>query len=141
MLFRSVAPDGYFFSAQNTIKAGTAQYQGEKNYIYAAVMAVNTTTRQITLNQHIPDGAIASKVIPTQATDFAVDTKSGLYSDEVTPTRLASLIRSYQSFAIRYDLVTATFRIIASTDISNSAVFSLENTGDTTGREIGRAHV
>jgi hypothetical protein len=135
-MIKFVAPSGYFFSAQNTIKAGTAQYQGEKNYIYAAVMNVNLATRQITLNQHIPDGAIASKVIPTQATDFAVDSKTGLYSDEVTATRLALLIRSYQNFAIRYDLPTATFRIITSTNISNSATFSLDNTGDTTGRAL-----
>ena len=135
-MIKFVAPSGYFFSAQNTIKLGTAQYQGEKNYIYAAVMNVNTTTKQITLNQHIPDGAIASKVIPTQATDFAVDTKPGLYSNEVTATRLASLIRSYQSFGIRYDLTTATFRIITATNVSNSLTFSLENTGDTTSRAL-----
>jgi len=135
-MIKFTAPAGYFFSAQNTLKAGTAQYQGEKNYIYAAVMAIDTTNRTITINQHIPNGAIANKVIPMQATDFAADSKPTLLSDEVTPVRLSSLIRSYSSFALRYDLLTQTWRFITATNISNAADFSLDNAGDATGRAL-----
>jgi len=135
-MIKFTAPTGYFFSAQNTIKAGTAQYQGEHNYIYAAVMAVNLTTRQLTLNAHIPDGAIASQVIPVQATDFAVDSKANLYTDEVTVSRISTLIRSYQSFAIRYDLVTGTFRIVTATNINSTGVFSLDNAEDASGKAL-----
>ncbi len=135
-MIKFTAPTGYFFSAQNTLKAGTAQYQGEKNYIYAAVMAINTTNRTVTINQHVPTGSIVSKVIPMQATDFASDAKSTLLADEVTPVRLSSLIRSYSTFAMRYDLLTQTWRFVTATNISNSNDFSLDYAGDATGRAL-----
>jgi hypothetical protein len=138
-MIKFTAPSGYFFSAQNTIKAGTAQYQGERNYIYAAVMAVNLTTRQLTLNAHLPDGAIASHVIPTQATDFVSDSKVNQYTDPdsiATISRISNLIRSYQSFAIRYDLTIGTFRIITSTNINIGGMFDLDNAGDASGKAL-----
>jgi len=133
-LVKFTAPTGYFFSAQNTLKSGVAQYQGEKNYIYACVLrgTGTETNRQMSINQHIPEGAIASMVIPMQSTDFALDTKSGLKEDEVTATRLAIAIRSYQSFALRYDLATQTWRKITSSNI-NYGTFSLNNVGDASG--------
>ena len=96
-------------------------------------MSMNTVTRQLTINQHIPTGAIASAVIPMQATDFV---NTATYNNEVTPTVLNSLIRSYQSFAIRYDLTTQTFRIVTATNVSTTDGFSLLYAGDTSGRAL-----
>jgi hypothetical protein len=135
-MIKFTAPSGYFFSAQNTLKAGTAQYQGEKNYIYAAVMATNTTSRTLTINQHIPDGAIVSAVIPMQSTDFATELKSNLLSDEVTGARLSSQIRAYTTFALRYDLLAQAWRFVTATNINNTGIFSLDNTGDTQGKGL-----
>jgi hypothetical protein len=133
-LIKFTAPTGQFFSAQNTLKTGVAQYQGEKNYIYACVLRGTglETNKQLSINQHIPAGAILSAVVPMQSTDFALDTKSGLYDNEVTATRLATAIRSYQSFALRYDLTTQTWRKIVSSNV-NYGTFSLTNAGDTSG--------
>ena len=132
-MIKFTAPAGYFFSAQNTLKEGVAQYQGEKNYIYATVL-VGTgleTNRQLSINQHVPEGAIALAVIPMQATDFALDNKVGLREDEVTASRLSTLIRSYQNFGLRYDLITQTWRIISAPNLDTTGNFSLTNAGNT----------
>jgi hypothetical protein len=134
-LIKFTAPAGQFFSAQNTLKTGVAQYQGEKNYIYATVL-IGTgleTNRQMSINQHIPEGAVVSAVIPMQATDFALDNKVGLYDNEVTASRISALIRSYQSFALRYDLDTQTWRIITASNIASGNSFSLANAGNNSG--------
>lgn len=141
-MIKFTAPAGQFFTAQNTLKVGVPQYQGEKMYIYAAVQRVATepSLYQLTINQHIPTGAIVNAVIPMQAMDFSSDTKETLDIDsaragvEVTASRISSKIRSYQSFGIRYDLPTQTFRFVNPTDINSIDEFGLTYAGDSSGR-------
>jgi hypothetical protein len=140
-MIKFVAPSGKFFTAQNTLKTGVPQYQNEKTYIYAAVQRIaNTDT--ITINQHVPTGAVVESVVPMLANDFArendtshqLDTDSTRAGIEVTASRISAKIRSYVSFGIRYDLPTQTFRFIDSTNINSISTFNLANAGDNTGR-------
>ncbi len=73
----------------------------------------------VTLNNIIPDGSIVSAVIPNLTTTFADDLK----------TDIIDRIEAYEEFGLRYDIDTETWKVITSTNLSASSVFSLSNTG------------
>jgi hypothetical protein len=80
----------------------------------------------ITLNDIIPNGAVLSAVIPNFTTAFA----STLEAD------IIDRIEAYEEFGLRYDIDTETWKVITSTNLSTSSVFSTANTGDTTGTNL-----
>jgi len=127
-LVKFVAPTGQYFTAQRVIKTGTAQYQGESNYIYATVKLVNGNA--VTINQQVPTGAIVAYVIPMMANDFAY---SSSVDNEATTTKLSTLIRGYNSFGIRYDIPTRTWKLITVSNLDTTNAFSLTYAGDTSG--------
>ena len=127
-LVKFVAPTGQYFTAQRIIKTGTAQYQGESNYIYATIKLVNNNL--VTLNQQIPTGAILACVIPMMANDFAF---SSTATDEATISKLSTLIQGYSSFGIRYDIPTRTWKIVTISNLNTTGTFSLNYAGNTSG--------
>jgi hypothetical protein len=129
-MIKFTAPAGQYFTAQRVLKTGTAQYQGESNYIYATVERVNTTTGVVTINQQVPTGAILGYVIPVMANDF---TYSSTNVDEATILRLSTLIRGYNSFGIRYDIPSRTWKLITISNLNTADAFNLEYAGDTSG--------
>jgi len=80
----------------------------------------------ITLNDIIPNGAVLSAVIPNFTTSFS----NALEAD------IIDRIEAYEEFGLRYDIDTETWKVITSTNLSTSSVFSLDNTGDTTGTNL-----
>ena len=80
----------------------------------------------ITLNDIIPNGAVLSAVIPNLTTSFS----TALESD------LIDRIEAYEEFGLRYDVNTETWKVITSTNLSTSSVFTLANSGDTTGTNL-----
>jgi len=118
------AGTGNYFDAQGQIKTGTPTLEGDRTYIYAGVMNVDTTL--VTLSQFLPDGAIVDQIIPQFKNNFI---------DSLVNT-IAEYIRTYKSFGLRYDAVTQAWSIIEPADLStvnDPMDFSLNYAGDTNG--------
>jgi hypothetical protein len=77
----------------------------------------------VTLNNIIPQGSVVNAIIPNFTTSFSTTLKSDLIDR----------IEAYEEFGLRYDVNSETWKIITSTNLSTSSVFSLTNTGSTTG--------
>ena len=80
----------------------------------------------VTLNNVIPNGSIVSAVIPNFATSFSKDLEADMLSR----------IEAYEEFALRYDVDSETWKVITSTNLSTSSVFSLNNAGDSSGANL-----
>ena len=76
----------------------------------------------VTLNNIIPNGSVINAIIPNLTTSFS----TALEAD------LIDRIEAYEEFGLRYDVNTETWKVITSTNLSTSDVFSLSNTGDAT---------
>ena len=77
----------------------------------------------VTLTDIIPNGAVINAIIPSFTTAFS----STLELD------LQNRIDAYEEFGLRYDTNSETWKVITSTNLSASAVFSLANEGSTAG--------
>jgi hypothetical protein len=132
-IIRFSAGAGNYFDARNTIKTGTPKNSGDKYYIYTAIeLLIGDGTNggagnlannsgPITLNQSVPEGAIADKVFAV----FNVDFSSMLISEMIT------YIQAFENFGIRYDVDTTTWKIIAPQDLDSVSDFNLTYTGNT----------
>ena len=80
----------------------------------------------VTLNNIIPNGSVVSAVIANLTTTFADDLK----------TDIIDRTEAYEEFGLRYDVDTETWKVITATNLSASSVFSLSNTGSTTGTNL-----
>ena len=80
----------------------------------------------ITLGDIIPNGSILSSVIPNFTTSFS----AALEKD------IIDRVESYEEFGLRYDIDSEEWRVITSSNLSTSSVFSLTNQGNTTGTNI-----
>ena len=123
-IVRFNAGTGNYFDAQGQIKTGTPGLEGDRTYIYAGVMNVDTTV--ITLSQFLPDGAVLDQIIP--------QFKNNL-TDSIVTT-IAEYIRTYKSFGLRYDSATQLWKIIEQADLNlnnDPNNFSLTYAGDTNG--------
>ena len=77
----------------------------------------------VTLNNLVPQGAILNAIIPNLTTSFS----SSLEND------LIDRIEAFEDFGLRYDINSETWKVITSTNLSTSTVFSLAETGSTAG--------
>jgi hypothetical protein len=77
----------------------------------------------VTLNNIVPNGSVINAIIPNFTTSFT----STLEAD------LIDRIEAYEEFGLRYDVDTETWKVITATNLSTSSIFSLANTGSTTG--------
>ena len=75
----------------------------------------------VTLSDIIPDGAVLNAIIPNFTTAFS----STLEAD------LLSRIDAYEEFGLRYDQDSETWKVITSTNLSTSEIFSLSDAGST----------
>jgi len=80
----------------------------------------------VTLNNIIPNGASVSAVIPNLATTFS----------DTLKTDIIDRVEAYEEFGLRYDVDTETWKVITSTNLSASSVFSLSNAGSTAGTNL-----
>ena len=134
-IVRFSAGPGNYFDSRNTVQVGTPSQSGDKYYIYAAIEQIIgdgtnggvgnlvNNVGPITLNQIVPQGAIADKV-------FAV------FNVKFSATLIASMvgyIQAYEDFGLRYDVNTAAWTLIAPQDLNTTSNFSLGYKGDTSG--------
>ena len=80
----------------------------------------------ITLNDIIPNGSVLNSIIPNFTTSFSTSLE----------TDIINRIESYQDFGLRYNDEAEEWRVITTSNLSTSSVFSLANTGDTSGTNI-----
>ena len=80
----------------------------------------------ITLSSIVPSGAIINAVIPYLTTSFS----TALEAD------LVDRIEAYEEFGLRYDIDSGTWKVITSTNLSSSSVFSLTEQGNTAGTNL-----
>jgi hypothetical protein len=91
-LIKFTAPDNHYFNGQGLIKSGVPKYDGDRKYIYASVTNINSTTRQLIINQQIPTGAVVSEIIP----EFNSDLNASLIQT------MLSQVQVYRTFGLRY---------------------------------------
>lgn len=134
-IVRFSAGAGNYFDARNTVQTGTPKNSGDKYYVYAAVELVvgdGTNGGQgnlangvgpVTLNQVVPDGAIADKVFAVFNVDFPTDLVASMIS----------YIQAFEDFGLRYDIDSSSWKLIYPSDLDKINNFSLSNAGDTSG--------
>lgn len=143
-LIKFVPPPGYYFDANNRLKAGSPLKPDEKLVIWASPTLVyldgtnnglgnlSDGTGPVILNNYIPTGAIASEVIPVFVTDLPT----------AFETSMAEQILLNRNFGIGYDSQgditgsAGTWYLITSTNLSEDAEFSLANAGSTAGTNL-----
>ena len=140
-LVKFVPPAGYYFDANNRLRAGVPTRADEKLVIWASPLEIYIDgTNQglgnfasglgpVAINNYIPTDAIATEVIPLFVTDLPV----------AFETSMAEQIRLRRNFGIGYDslgTVTGTagvWYLITSTNLAVNADWSQAHAGDVTG--------
>jgi hypothetical protein len=77
----------------------------------------------VTLNNIVPNGSVINAIIPNLTTSFSATLEADIISR----------IEAYEEFGLRYDTDSETWKVITSTNVSTSSVFSLANAGSTAG--------
>ena len=128
---------GKYFDSRNRILTGVPSKNGDKYFIYAAVQKVvgNGTnggqgnlangTGPITLNQEVPQDAIADSIYAVFNNDFS----TGLVES------MLSYIQAYEDFGLRYDVELGSWRLILPQDLSTEE-FDLNYAGNTSGQGL-----
>lgn len=122
-LLKFSAGTGKYFDTQNRIVTGTPSFEGEKLYLYAAVVST-TTNNGVNLSQNVPSNAVLEQIIPV----FKNELPGKTFLDQAT-----KLIQSYKNFGIRYDIDNQSYEIILPQDLNPNTTFSLTNAGNTSG--------
>jgi len=143
-LVKFVPPAGYYFDANNRLKAGTPTRADEKLVIWASPLEIYIDgTNQglgnfangvgpVALNNYIPTDAIAAQVIPIFVTDLPVSFE----------TSMAEQIRLRRNFGIGYDNLgtitgtAGTWYLITSTNLAADSDWNLTYAGNTSGANL-----
>ena len=143
-LIKFIPPTGYYFDANNRLKAGVPTGPDETLVIWASPITVyidgtnnglgnlSDGTGPVVLNNYIPTGAIASEVIPIFVTDLPVEFE----------TQMAAQILLNRNFGIGYDSLgditgnAGNWYLITSTNLAQDAEFSLADAGSTSGTNL-----
>jgi hypothetical protein len=143
-LVKFVPPAGYYFDANNRLKAGTPTRADEKLVLWASPIAVVTDgtnnglgnlpdgSGPVALNNYIPTGAIATQVIPIFVTDLTTSFEQSM----------AEQIRLNRNFGIGYDGLgnitgtPSTWYLITSTNLAIGQPWSQTFAGDTSGANL-----
>jgi len=131
-LIKFTSPDTRKFLNNTLVSSGT---ENAEDRLWAKIGAVvldganagvgnlESGEGPVTLNNIVPDGAVINAIIPAFTTAFS----STLEAD------IIDRIEAYEEFGLRYDTDSETWKVITSTNLSASSVFSLANTGSATG--------
>tara|TARA_Y100001938_G_scaffold43012_1_gene59373 strand:- start:5849 stop:9346 length:3498 start_codon:yes stop_codon:yes gene_type:complete len=134
-IIKFTSPDTRGFLNNSLVTAGTDDAQDRK---WAKIGAVDgdgansgvgnleSGLGPVTLSSIIPDGAVVNAVIPNLSTSFL----------ESLELDIIDRIEAFEEFGLRYDVDSESYKVITSTNLSTSSVFSLDNTGDTSGTNL-----
>ena len=131
-LVKFTSPDTREFLNNTLVTAGTDEAEDR---IWAKIGAVvldganggkgnlETGVGPVTLNNIIPNGSVVNAIIPNLTTSFS----------KTLEANILDRIEAYEEFGLRYDIDSESWKVITSTNLSTSSVFSLADTGSTTG--------
>ena len=134
-LVKFTSPDTRGFLNDSLVTAGTDDAQDRKWAKIGAVVNdgansgvgnLESGVGPVTLSSVIPNGAVVGAVIPNFTTSFAQDLE----------LNMLDRIEQFEEFGLRYDIDSETWKVITSTNLSTSSVFSLDNTGNTAGTNL-----
>jgi hypothetical protein len=148
-LIKFVPPAGYFFDANNKLKAGSPMRPDEKTEIWASPTDIVTDGSNngkgnfsngqgpVTLNNFVPTSAIVDTIIPVLITDLSISVQE----------QMTQQILLYRNFGLGYDstgTVTGTpgtWYVITSTNLNQNAAWSEQYAGNTTGANLDASWV
>ena len=131
-LMKFTSPDTREFKNGTLVTAGTDNAEDRSWAKIGAVVLdganngvgnLESGVGPVTLADIIPNGAVLNAIIPNFTTNFSTTLEADLLDR----------IEAYEEFGLRYDVDTETWKVITSTNLSTSSVFSLANEGSTTG--------
>jgi len=134
-LIKFTSPDTREFLNGTLVTSGTVNAEDRAWAKISAVVGdgansglgnLSTGAGPITLNDIVPDGAVLNAVIPNFTTSFST----------VLESDIIDRIEAYEDFGLRYDIDNEEWRVITTTNLSTSSVFSLGNTGNTSGTNL-----
>jgi hypothetical protein len=134
-LIKFTSPDSREFLNNSLVTAGTDNAEDRAWAKIGAVVGdgansgvgnLESGVGPVTLNDIIPNGAVVNAVIPNFTTSFSATLEADIIDR----------IEAYEEFGLRYDVDTETWKVITSTNLSTSSVFSLGNAGDITGTNL-----
>ena len=118
----------------NLIVDENSQDSEQLDYIWSKVSRVigdgtnngrgvlNTGIGPIALNDQIPSGAIANRIIPKFVNDIP----------SILEIEIVNQIAENQNFGLRYDITTTTWKIVSGNNLNLTDAFSLGKAGDNT---------
>ena len=133
-IIRFSAGLGNYFDAQNRVRVGTPNKPGDKYYIYSAIQKIvgdgtnggagnlSNGSGPVTINQVVPNGAIADKVFAVFNNDFSTTLVSSMISK----------IQAFEDFGLRYDIDSSSWKLIQGADL-DTGEFGLQGVGSTAG--------
>ena len=131
-LVKFTSPDSREFLNSTLVTAGTDNAEDRQWAKIGAVVGdganggtgnLESGEGPVTLSSIVPNGAVINAVIPNFTTSFS----STLEAD------LLDRIDAFEEFGLRYDSDSETWKVITSSNLSTSSVFSLGNAGSTSG--------
>jgi len=134
-LIKFTSPDTREFLNGTLVTAGTENAEDRKWAKISNVVGDGSNGGQgnlssglgpITLNDIIANGSVLNAVIPNFVTSFST----------VLEADIIDRIEAYEDFGLRYDVDNEEWRVITTTNLSTSTVFSLANTGSTAGTNL-----
>ena len=134
------AGTGNYFDSRNYIQTGTPRNPGDKYYVYAAVeLVVGDGTNGGQGNLSNGEGPVTiNQIIPVTETASA-DRVFAVFNVAL-PTSLVSTmvgyIQAFANFGLRYDINSATWKMIAPQDLNTTNGFSLLNAGNVSGQAL-----
>lgn len=132
-LVKIEAPAGYYFDANNRLKAGTPSAANEKLSTWITVSSLyldgtnfgtgnlDDGSGPVTLNQYIPTSALPTEAIPKFITDIPASVE----------TSIIEQIELYRDFGIGYNERTQTWYVITADNLKKDAEFSTSYRQDT----------
>tara|TARA_Y100000592_G_scaffold47649_1_gene75662 strand:- start:747 stop:4229 length:3483 start_codon:yes stop_codon:yes gene_type:complete len=131
-LVKFTSPDTREFLNSTLVTAGTDNAEDRQWAKIGAVVGdganggtgnLESGEGPVTLSSVVPNGAVINAIIPNYTTSFS----STLEAD------LLDRIEAFEEFGLRYDSDSETWKVITSSNLSTSSVFSLGNAGSTAG--------
>jgi hypothetical protein len=126
-----VPPAGYRFKKGKIVIADAADAD-QTEYIWTKIVKITGDGSYvkglgpITLNEIVPTGAIAQRIVPRFVSDLPV----------ALETEIVNQVFDNQTFALRYEITESQWRLITSSNLNLTDDFTLGKAGDTTNTNI-----
>ena len=135
-LLKFVAPQGYHFmtNKKNILMAGQSNHPGAVDYLWTKVISVSGNGTIIADNGLGP--IVLNDIIPTDAILQEVKPKLANVIIDAVKTQIIDQAFATNTFGLRYDVETRTWRLITNQNIDTVSSFSTGKSGDTSNQNL-----